>query len=131
MLVIEVNYMINFYYLINFLECGHFCIKYYLKKDKKKSVVFYDKQMMSLRLVRNVFKEYYKEVIWYKNVNIDEVNFRCISLIKVGKKYLHYIVIEKIKGDYVYYYDPLFLFLKKKRKNRFVKKWSSLVCKCS
>ncbi len=122
--------MINFYYLINFLECGHFCIKYYLKKDKKKVKNVYDKTMMSLRLVRNVLKEYYGDVIWYKNVNLDEVNFRCISLIKVGKKGLHYVVIEKVRDGYVYFYDPLFIFLRKMKKERFKEKWSNLVCKC-
>ena len=122
--------MINFYYVINFLECGHFAIKYFLKKDKKKAKVCYDTKMMSLRLTRNALKEYYKEVIWYKNVNVDEVNSRCISLIKVGKKYFHYIVIEKVVGNKVYYYDPLFIGLRKKNKKKFLKRWSKLVCIC-
>lgn len=123
--------MINVYYLINFLECGHFCIRYFLKKDNKKNVVFYSKQMMSLRLVRNVFKEYYKEVIWYKNASIDGINRRVVSLIKVGKKFFHYIVIERVDDRYVYYYDPLFLFVRKKKKEKFVKNWSNFVCYCS
>lgn len=122
--------MINFYYLINFLECGHFCIKYILKKDNKKMICTYNKSMMNLRLIRDVLNEYYKEVIWYKNVNIDAINWRCISLIKIKEKYYHYIVIERIKGDYVYYYDPMFLFLRKKTKKKFIKKWSNLVCVC-
>ena len=120
--------MINFYYVINFLECGHFSIKYFLRKDNKKAKVCYDTKMMSLRLTRNVLKEYYKEVVWYKNVNIDDIKNRCVSLIKVRNKYYHYIVIERVDKDVVYYYDPLFLFLRKKCKHKFIKKWSKLVC---
>ena len=123
--------MINFYYLINFLECGHFCVNYILKKDKIKPNCTYNKSMMSLRLIKDVLCEYYENVIWYKNVNIDEINSSCLSLIKIRNKYYHYIVIERVKQDFVYYYDPLFLFVRKKRKSKFNKKWSHMVCICA
>ena len=37
-------------------------------------------------------------------------------------------VIEKVKNNYVYYYDPIFLFIRRVKKKRFVKKWSKMVC---
>ena len=120
--------MINFRYVINFLECGHFCLKYVLKKEKKKVVCCYKRAMMDLRLIREVLNEYFGKAVWYKNVNIDKINSRCFSLIKVGNRGYHYIVIERVKNGYVYYYDPLFVFLRKKRIDKFSKKWTNMVC---
>ena len=120
--------MINLIYLINFLECGHFCINYVLKKEKKPKNCSYEKCMMNLRLIRDVLKEYFEEVNWFKNVNIEEIDNRCVSMINVRGKYYHYVVIEKIKGDYVFYYDPLFLLLRKEKISKFKKKWTNLVC---
>jgi len=120
--------MINFIYVINFLECGHFCIRYVLKKERKKVVCSYDKSMMNLKLIRDVLSEYFTDVIWYKNVSIDGINTRCLSMIKVRKKFYHYIVIEKVKRGYVYYYDPLFVFYRREKISKFSKKWTNMVC---
>ena len=118
----------NLYYLVNFLECGHFCIKYVLKKEKKKKTCTYNKSMMNLLLIQNVLKEYFSYVVWYKKINIDEIKFRCVSLIKVREKYYHYIVIERVNNEYVFYYDPLFLFIRRVKKEKFIKKWTNIAC---
>lgn len=122
--------MLNLYYLCRYLECGHFCIKYVLKKDHIKSNVSYNGQLMSLGLVSRVLKEYYQNVNCYKVDNLEIIKSfsRCITLIKVRKKFFHYVVIEKIDNDFVFYYDPAFLFLKKVKIDKFYKKWSNYCC---
>ena len=122
--------MMNFWYLVKFLECGHFCIKYVLRKDKIKLNVSYCKQLMTIGLVARVLKEYYQSVEWYKVNNIEDLKNkgRFITLLKIRKNALHYIVVERIEDQYVYYYDPLFLFIKKAKINRFKSKWSNYCC---
>lgn len=122
--------MINFCYLFRFLECGNFCIRYILRKEKLKKKVRYNKQMMSIGLIKRVLKEYFLFVECYKAKNIEDLRKcgRFITMISFGKKRLHYVVVEKIVGDYVFYYDPMFLFLKKSKKEEFYKKWNKICC---
>ena len=61
-------------------------------------------------------------------MNIDKINTRCVSLVKLGENKYHYIVIESIKNEIVYYYDPIFLFIRRVKKKKFIKKWSKMVC---
>lgn len=121
--------MINFLYLINFLECGHFCIKYVLKKEKLENKVKYYKKMMSFALVKKVLKEYFEFVEVYKVSELIDLKDkgRIITIIKKGKL-LHYVVIEMIKNDIVYYYDPAFLFIRKKKISEFNTFWFNYCC---
>ena len=50
----------------------------------------------------------------YKVSDICGVRGECISVIRTRNNSLHYIVIEKVSDGYIYYYDPLFLFTRKK-----------------
>ena len=122
--------MINFLYLFNFLECGHFCVKYILKKEGKKKNVDYCKRLMSLGLIKKVLKEYfdYCECYFVKNLEELKNKKRFLTVIKVRGKYLHYIVVEDISDKCVYYYDPFFCFLKRAEINKFKKKWANFCC---
>lgn len=122
--------MINLYYILKFYECGHFCINYLLKKDKIKKKVTYNKQMMSLGLIKRILKQYYARVECYYLEDILQLTNqgRVITLIKTYKNVLHYVVIEKVEKEYIFYYDPLFCFLRKKSKEKFIKKWSKYCC---
>lgn len=119
--------MINLYYLFNFLECGHFCINYVLKKDKIKNNLEYSRQMMSMKLLKSVLSEYYQYVKCYKIEGViqDFVDYKpFITLLRLGKSFNHYIVVVRVEEKYVFYYDPLFLFLKKMKIKKFNQKWS-------
>ena len=118
--------MINFLYLFHFLECGHFCVKYIMKKDEKKLNLNYEKRLMSLALVKRVLSEYYDCVKCLKMTNINDIKKRCITLVRTKKNSLHYVVVERVSKNRVYYYDPMFCFLRRAKINRFNKKW----CKC-
>ena len=111
-------------------ECGHFCIRYVLKKDKKKLNVYYEKQFMSMQLVCNVLKEYYPNVKCYRVTDLRKLEGkrRFITLLSVGKNRYHYVVVEKIENGMVFYYDPAFLFLKKDNLKKFSNKWSHYCC---
>ena len=54
---------------------------------------------MNLSLVKIVLNEYFKAVILYKNVNIDEVNTRCISLVEIGKNLTNYEINLDINAE--------------------------------
>ena len=121
--------MINFLYLFNFLECGHFCIKYILKKEKIKARAIYRRKMMSFALVKKVMKEYFCNVEVYKVSELESLSNkkRIITIIKRGK-FLHYVVIERIENNMIYYYDPLFLSLRKKKIGDFNRIWFNYCC---
>ena len=121
--------MINLIYIFKFLECGKFCINYVLKKEKIKRRVKYNGVMMSLGLIKRVMKEYFDKVGCYElDKNKLPNKSRFITLLKYGHNYMHYVVVEKIENDLVYYYDPLFITLRKKKKEKFIKKWSGYCC---
>lgn len=58
--------------------------------------------------------------------DVENVDCQCLSLIKSDKRSLHYVVIINVKKGCVYYYDPLFVNIKKKKIVEFVKKWSGI-----
>ena len=121
--------MINFLYLIKFLECGHFAICYILRKEKIKRKVKYNGILMSMGLVKRVMEVYFNCVSCYMIYDVNDIgNRRVISLLKIGKSRLHYIVIERVKKGYVYFYDPLFINLRKMKIKKFEKKWSNICC---
>jgi ABC-type bacteriocin/lantibiotic exporter with double-glycine peptidase domain len=120
--------MLNLFYVFNILECGHFCLKYILKKDGIKLDVEYDKKMMSMGLIKRVLEEYYL-VECYQCSNLFFLpNRRFLTLIKVRGKYFHYVVVEKIENKQVFYYDPAFIGLRKIKKERFLKIWANYCC---
>lgn len=123
--------VINFYYLLNFLECGHFCLRYVFKKEKIEPCVEYPKQMMSMRLLRDILKEYFEYVKCYKVEDGIEhfIDYRpFVTLIEKNGKYKHYVVVERIEDEYVFYYDPLFIKLRKKKVEYFNQIWSKECC---
>ena len=122
--------MINLLYIFRFLECGHFCIRYILRKEKVKKKVEYHKQMMSMGLVKRVLSEYFSFVECYVAKSLEDLKKcgRFITMINLRKNKLHYVVIEKVENDYVYYYDPIFIFLRKLKKDKFNKKWCKYCC---
>ncbi len=122
--------MINLFYIINFLECGHFCVLYILKKEKKKKKVSYTKEMMSMGLIKRVLMEYFSFVECYVAKELEDLKkcSRFITLIHLRKKRMHYVVVERFDNDYVYYYDPLFIYLKKMKKDKFKEKWTKYCC---
>ena len=112
------------------LECGHFCIKYILKKDGNKVVCDYNKKLMSLKLVCCVLKKYYDSVCCY---SVDELslidNYKSfLTLIKTKNGGLHYIVVVKKDEKYVYYYDPAFVVARRMKVLKFNDRWSHFCC---
>ena len=122
--------MLNLRYVFSLLECGHFCIRYVLKNDGKKVNRGYCRKLMSLGLVKRVLKEYYRRVDCYVVNDIFSVvdKGKFITLIKGRRDNLHYVVVVNVKGDYVYYYDPAYIGIRKSKVSRFVEKWSHYCC---
>lgn len=117
-------------YLFNIFECGHYCIKYILKKDKIKLNVNYHRQFMNLSLICKVLKQYYSKVECYRVNEIKNLanKKRVLTLIQIRNKYNHYVVIEYIKNNNIYYYDPFFICLKKMSVAKFEKIWIKCCC---
>ena len=121
--------MLNFWYLLHFLECGHFCINYVLKTEGIRKRVVYSRAMMSLGLVKRVLLEYFREVKCIECGNLNLLrNEKFITLLRYGKRYYHYVVVVSLDKNYVCYYDPMFLGVRRKKVNRFVKSWSGYCC---
>lgn len=120
--------MINFFYIFKHLECGGFCVKYIFKKDRIKPNIEYNPKLMSLGLIKRVLQEYYV-VKCYRVNNIKLMNNgNCLTLIRVRKKFLHYIVIKHIKNDVIYFYDPAFFVIRKMNIEKFKKIWVNYCC---
>ena len=122
--------MLNLLYIFKFFECGHFCIKYILKKEKIKPKFKYYKKWMSLGLVKRVLGQYFNNVKCYKYEELDDLKNkkRFITLIKTKNKFFHYVVIEKIDKDKIYYYDPLFYNLRRVKLEKFNRYWYNYCC---
>ena len=122
--------MINLLYVFNMFECGNFCIKYVLKKDEFNKKVDYEKQFMSLDDVKKVLTNYYRNVECYRVYHLRNLmaSGRFITLISIDEKRYHYVVVEKIEKGYVYYYNPMFLLLRREKIDKFTKKWSHYCC---
>lgn len=58
--------------------------------------------------------------------DIDEVKGECLTLIGNGESIMHYIIIKRIDCKYVYFYDPLFIGIRRWKKHKFVSKWSNI-----
>ena len=57
--------------------------------------------------------------------SLENVKRECVTLM-FTKTNFHYIVIKQVTCSHVYFYDPLFLFVRKMKKDRFLKKWSKI-----
>lgn len=120
--------MINFRYVFHLLECGHFCINYILKKEGIVNKEDYEKKMMSMYDIKEVLKRYFNNVNCYKIRSLKGVKTPFITLVLTKTKSFHYVVVERINSDIVYYYDPLFWKLKKTNINKFIKRWTNFCC---
>lgn len=58
--------------------------------------------------------------------NIFAVKGTCITLIKNKDGSNHYVVIKKLKTKNIWFYDPLFVCIRRMRITKFIKKWSNI-----
>ena len=85
---------------------------------------------MSLNLVCKILRHYYPKVECYRVNNLKNIlgTKRVLTLIQIRKKYNHYIVVEKIKNNRIFYYDPLFIGIRKMKLDKFEKVWVKCCC---
>ena len=112
--------MFNFHFLLNPGSCGYFCLRFVLRKNIKKE--FY----LSLFEVKEILNRHSYYCYCVKIEKLSDVKNKCFTLIFNSKKEFHYVVIVKVDSDYVYYYDPLFVFVRKQRIEEFIKRWSNI-----
>ena len=113
--------MINLGYFFNFGSCGYYCLKHIIGKFKCDN-----KKYMSLYEVSEILKKNNYACISVRLSSVDDILFDCITLMRVNKLSYHYIILKKIKNKYIYYYDPLFLFVRRMKVSKFNKKWSKV-----
>lgn len=110
--------MLNFRYLFSVGECGYFCVRKIVGKCKIEN-----KKYMSLYEIKDNLN---KKGYWCEGRLIDAINGvvgQCVSIVKKGKFNYHYVIIKRVTNKYVHIYDPLFLGVKRVKKERFIKKW--------
>lgn len=112
--------MINLRYVLHFSCCGYFCLKHIKQKGNFKRKSYISLYEMKEELVKH---NYYCMCVIVKG--FESIKDKCVTLLNLNNSF-HYVVIEKVVGDYVYFYDPLFLFVRKVRKSRFYRKWSKI-----
>ena len=110
----------NLRFIFNPGSCGYFCLKYILKKKIVKQ------SYISLCKMKEVISSngYYCSCLRLKNVT--DIKTGCLSLIETKNNGKHYIVVKMIKKGKIYYYDPLFLLVRKKKIEYFIRKWSGI-----
>lgn len=113
--------MINLNYVFRPGYCGYYCLKYILGKVKCRK-----KNYLSLYDFKDILIGNGYGCICVRINKLDDVLFECVSLVKVNKVSYHYIVLKKKDNKYVYFYDPLFLFIRKMKIGEFYKKWSKI-----
>ncbi len=112
--------MINFRYVLHPTWCGYFCLKKIIKNVKVKK-----KSYMSLDEVCKILRMYNYSCVCLRVTELELVNKECLSLVKKKNSY-HYVIIKKVDDNYVYVYDPLWFFVRRKKKKSFLKKWSGI-----
>lgn len=112
--------MINVKYLFHFNSCGYYCLKHISKNIKIKR-----KGYMSLFELKKILCDYNYSCLCFKVDDLKYIKDKCITLVKKKNSY-HYIIICKIFNNFVYVYDPLFLFVRKIKKDKFIKWWSGI-----
>jgi predicted double-glycine peptidase len=112
--------MFNLKFIFSPGSCGVFCLRYILKKKINRESylsVFKIKEILNL-------EGYYCTCLKIKK--LEYITKRCITLLENRKKEKHYVVVHKIIGEYVYFYDPLYVVIRKKKIDFFVKRWSGI-----
>lgn len=112
--------MLNLLFLFTPGRCGYFCLKYVLKRRIK------NEAYMSMYKIKEVLNKYGYYCVGMKLKNICDIKRGCITLIKSGKESYHYIVIKEVRNNFVFYYDPLFINVRKKKITKFIEKWSNI-----
>jgi len=112
--------MINLRYVLHFSSCGYFCLKHIEKKGNFKRKGYMSLYEMKEQLVKH---NYYCMCVRVKG--FDGIKGKCVTLLNL-KNSFHFVVIEKVEDDFIYFYDPLFLFVRKVKKSKFYKKWSKI-----
>ena len=112
--------MLNLRFILNPGSCGWFCLKHILKRKIKKVVYV---NMYDIKKMLNNHGYYCSGL---KINDIDDIYCECLTLIKTGKKYNHFIVIKYINDKYVVFYDPLFICFRRWKKEHFFKRWINI-----
>lgn len=113
--------MINLGYILRFGSCGGYCLKYICKRRKYLKYRYLSLYSVSEFLVK---EGYCCSCVRVNSVK--DILFECVTLIRVNEISYHYIILKRISDKYVYYYDPLFLFEKKCKINKFINKWAKV-----
>ena len=112
--------MINLNYVFHPWCCAYFCLKRIIGKEKVRKINY-----MSLYEVKEELIKFDFYCMCFRVNSIDDIKCECITLVK-NKNSLHYVIVTNVKENHVYIYNPLFLFVKKVRKSKFIKKWSKI-----
>ena len=112
--------MINFSYLFRPSTCGYYCLRHITKKIK-----FINKKYMSLYEMKDALLKFNIYCFCCRVKSLENVKRECVTLM-FTKTNFHYIVIKQVTCSHVYFYDPLFLLVRKMKKDRFLKKWSKI-----
>ena len=97
-------------------SCGWFCLRFILKKKVEK------KCYLSLLEMKKILNKNNYCCVCIKIFELKDVFCECLTLIKNKKDY-HYVVLKKVEKGYVFFYDPLFISLRKKKASWFAPKW--------
>jgi len=112
--------MFNLNFILSPGSCGYFCLRHILKKKIKKE--FY----LSLHRVKEILSERGYSCLCLKIYDIKFIKKEYLTLVKSSDNSLHYIVVKKVKKGYVYFYDPLFVFVRRKKIANFLQIWSKI-----
>ena len=80
---------------------------------------------MNLYNIKKILNENGYYCVCLKIYNIKDVYCECLTLIKTSKNN-HFVVIKKINENYVFFYDPLYVVIRKWKKERFIKRWVNI-----
>ena len=111
--------MINLRYLLHPSSCGCFCLRYIMKKRIKIN------GYMSLFEMKEEFVRNNYYCFCCRVKSLENIKCLCITLMKM-KNSFHYVIIINVDERFVYVYDPLFLFVRKVKKDKFMTKWSKI-----
>lgn len=112
--------MFNLNFIFSPGSCGYFCLKYITHTKIKKEAY------MNLWEMKEYLTQYNYYCTCLKLSNLSDVTRECLTLIENKNGGKHYVVIKYISKNRVVYYDPLFLFVRKKKTSNFSKIWSGI-----
>ena len=112
--------MFNISYLLHPSCCGYYCLKRIIKKVKIKRIGYASLYEIKEELTKN---NYYCFCCRVKG--LESVKRECFTLLNT-KTNFHYVILKKVDDKFVYIYDPLFLFDRKMKKDKILKKWSKI-----